>query len=83
MEILDQLPKLVDLINKAGVIGLLLIVCAVLTWEVRRLRKELTQMYGLRDRYRAGYLICKSALDYNKIYVDLSQMQELSEGENG
>jgi hypothetical protein len=81
VEILDQLPKLVELINKAGIIGLLVIVCGVLVWEVRRLRRELGETYVKRDKWRAGFLICKSALDFNKITVDLSHMEDLVKDE--
>lgn len=77
MEIFDKLPQFVDIVNKAGVIGLLLIVCGVLVWEVRRLRVELARTYVNRDKWRAGFLICKSALDFNKINIDLSHMEEL------
>lgn len=77
MDLFDQLPKFADLIAKSGVIGLLLIICAVLVNEVRRLRNELTRTYALRDKWRTGFTICKSALDFNKISVDLSQMQDV------
>lgn len=76
MEIVDQLPRFVELINKAGVIGLLLIVLAVLVWEVKRLRRELSKVYLSREKWKNGFLVCKAALDFNKIPVDLSQMKD-------
>lgn len=77
MELIDQLPKLADLLTKAGVVGVLLLVCGVLVYEVRRLRAELTRTYALRDKWRTGFTICKAALDFNKIGVDLHSMDDV------
>lgn len=77
MDILDQLPKLAEIITKGGVTGVLLIVCGVLAAEVIRLRKVMGKVYMSRDKWRTGFTICKAALDFNKILVDLSAMQDV------
>lgn len=77
MELIDSLPKFADLIQKAGVIGLLLIICGVLVNEVRRLRKQLTQTFAERDAYRLHYAVYKSACDREKIAVDVSALQAI------
>lgn len=75
--IFSSLPQLAGLIEKGGIVGVLLIALAALVWEIRRLRKDLTRTYALRDKWRAGFLICKAALDFNKIAVDLSHMEDV------
>jgi hypothetical protein len=74
---LGALPQLVEVVQKGGVVGVMLIVTAVLAWEVWRLRKENTRIYGQRDKWRTGFTICKAALDFNRIPVDLSAMQDV------
>lgn len=76
-EIVNALPQLASLIEKGGVIGLLIIISAVLGREVWRLRKDLTKQYALRDKYRLGFALCKQELDRNKITIDLSVMGDL------
>lgn len=84
--LLGQLPQLVALIEKAGVVGLLVIFCAVLIWEIRKgrqrlhdLREEMTKIYGQRDKWRLAYVKCKAACDGANppIRVDLSDLGEL------
>jgi hypothetical protein len=75
--IFSSLPALAGLIEKGGIVGVLLIACGAMIWEIRRLRKDLTRVYAIRDKWRTGYTICKAALDFNKITVDLSMMQDV------
>ena len=80
--LVSALPQFAGLIEKGGVVGLLLIIVAVLVREVLRLRAELTKQYGLRDKYRLGFFACKQALDQAGIKIDLSGMDALlKEGE--
>lgn len=76
-QIVGSLPQLADLIQKAGVIGLLLIVCGVLVYEVRRLRKQSEKTFAERDAYRLYYALYKSACDTHDIKVDTSALQAL------
>ena len=76
-DIVGSLPALAGLIEKAGVVGLLLIICAVLGREVWRLRGELTHQYALRDKYRMGFVIAKNECDRNNIKLDLSFMNDI------
>lgn len=75
--IIGILPQLIDIVNKGGVVGVMLLVTAVLAWEVVRLRKDLTKTYARRDQWRTGFTICKAALDFHEIKVDLSPMQDV------
>ncbi len=75
--ILGSLPQLVEIVQKGGVVGVLLLALGVLGYEVIRLRKELTKTYALRDKWRTGFVICKAALDFNSIKVDLASMQDV------
>lgn len=83
-EILSALPQLVEIVTKAGVIGLLIIVTLVLGWELRRQRAEtdkrrveLSRAYRQRDRWRLAYTICKAACDQHDIEVDLRDVDDL------
>jgi hypothetical protein len=76
-QLLGSLPQLADLIQKGGVVGLLLIVCGVLVYEVRRLRNEQRQTYAERDAYRLHYTLYKSVCDAHDIKVDTSALQPL------
>lgn len=91
-DIISVLPALAGLVEKGGIIGIMLIACGVLSWEVNRLRKrdaertrEIAAIYAQRDRWRLAYVKCKAALDQAKIVVDLSDISDLianNEGEH-
>lgn len=75
--LIEQLPKFADLIQKSGVVGLLLIICGVLVNEVRRLRKTAAQVYAERDGYRLAYVIYKGACDGAGLRPDLTALHAL------
>lgn len=75
--LIELAPKFVDLIQKAGVVGLLVLVCGVLIWEVRRLRKQATVIFAERDAYRLAYAVYKAACDREKLTVDISALTAL------
>lgn len=82
--ILNSLPQLVDIIQKGGVVGVLLLMCGVLVYEIRRSRRiiherqnELATVYGQRDRALLAVVKCKTLLEANKIAVDLSDVQAM------
>lgn len=83
-ETLNLLPQLADLIQKGGVVGVMLIACAALVWEVRRGRRQLHQknnelavVYGQRDALGLAVVKCKTLLEANDIKVDLSDLKDL------
>jgi hypothetical protein len=84
VDIFGALPQLVGLIEKGGVIGLLVIFCGVLIWEIRRgretvnkMREELAKVYGQRDRCRLAFVKCKAACDAAQVKVDLSDISDM------
>lgn len=77
-ELLGALPQLTGIIEKGGVVGLLLLVTMVLTYEVIRLRRELRAAYGLRDKFRLGFAICKAECERNNLHPDLSMVADLA-----
>lgn len=76
--IIGGIPAIAGLIEKGGVIGLLLIIIGVLGNEVFRLRKELTKQYGLRDKFRLGFAICKGECDRAGLKPDLSMVNDIA-----
>lgn len=81
-ELLTAIPALAGLIEKAGVIGLLLIAVGMLIYERLRLLKELTKTYAQRDKWRLAFVKCKDACDHHQIKVDLTDLASLIEGES-
>lgn len=82
--ILGALPQLVEIVQKGGVIGVLLLACGVLAYEIKRSRRiihdkqnELSTVYGQRDRALLAVVKCKTLLEANKISVDLSDVQAM------
>lgn len=82
--ILGSLPQLAGLIEKGGVIGLLLIVCGVLVYEIRRGRRivhdkqnELAAVYGQRDKALLALVKVKTVCESHNIKVDLSDVDAL------
>jgi hypothetical protein len=78
-ELLSAVPQLAGIVEKGGVIGLLLLVVVVLGYEVFRLRKELVRTYAQRDQFRLGYAICKAECERNSLHPDLSMVTNLQE----
>jgi len=73
-EIVTAIPAISGLIEKGGIIGLLMVLIYFLVREVMRLRKELGIAYGQRDRERYIAVRYKSALDNAGIKVDVSDV---------
>lgn len=76
-ELFSAIPQLAGLIEKGGIIGLLVIIAAVLIWEVRRLRAELSKCYRERDRWRLAFVRCKGICDAAGTKIDLSDLADL------
>lgn len=77
---LTVLPQLADLLQKAGVIGVLLLVCLVLAWEVVRLRKQAVKIFNEREAFRMRYVLYKTECVRNNLRVDESALAELPGG---
>lgn len=82
--IFAALPQLADLVQKAGVVGVLIIFCGVLAYEIRRgrrrehdIRNELAGVYGQRDKALLMVVKLKTVCEANKIQVDLSDVRDL------
>lgn len=82
--ILSALPQLAGLIEKGGVVGVLLIVCGVLVYEVRRGRRHLHQQVSemqsvcmQRDRALLAVMKLKTLCEAKGLPVDLRDVQDL------
>lgn len=75
--ILGALPQLVDIVQKGGVVGLLIIFCGVMAYEVRRLRKLLPKIYRQRDKARMQTERYKSACLSHSIAVDVNDIDAM------
>lgn len=83
-ETLNLLPQLADLIQKGGVVGVMLIACVALVWEIKRGRKqlhaknnELAIVYGQRGQLALAVVKCQTLLETHNIKVDLSDLKDL------
>lgn len=74
---LSALPALAGLIEKLGVIGLLLVAVVWLIYERLRLMKELKTTYTQRDRWRLACVKYKAATDAAGIKVDTTDLADL------
>lgn len=76
-ELITALPAISGLIEKAGIVGVLIIIAAALAWEVYRLRGELGKCCRERDRARLAVVKCRAALEAHDIKVDLTDITDL------
>lgn len=76
-DFITALPAVSALIEKAGIIGVLVILGGLLAWEVLRLRRELAKCYRERDKARYAVVKCRAALDAAGIKVDLTDIADL------
>lgn len=76
-QLLSALPSLVGVIEKAGTLGVLILIVGVLGMEVARLRKENTRTYGQRDKALLMVVKLKTVLESHDIKVDLSDIRDL------
>lgn len=73
-ELVQALPVFSGLIEKGGVIGVLLVVVGFLIWDRVRLVKRVERTFAERDMSRMIEVRYKSFLDQNKIVVDISDI---------
>jgi hypothetical protein len=79
-EILAAIPQVAALVEKAGVIGLLIAAVVVLAYERMRLLRDLKSAYNQRDRWRLACVKYRAACDnaVPPIHVDVSDLADLS-----
>lgn len=82
--LLGTLPQLAGLIEKGGVVGVMLIVCVVLVYEIRRgrttahaLRGQLQEVYTQRDKALLALMKVKTICEAKNIKVDFSDVEAL------
>lgn len=81
-ELVTALPALSALIERGGIIGVLLVVCGVMAWEIARLRKVLGKTYAQRDKWRLAFVTVKAAADHAGLKIDLSGLADLLNGDD-
>ena len=76
---LSAIPQLAGIIEKGGIVGLLVIICAFLLWQLVRYQKELVKAYRERDRWRIAFVKAKATCDnvVPPIKIDLSDLNEI------
>ena len=77
--ILQTIPQLTAIIEKGGIVGLLVIICGFLLWQLIRYQKELSSTYRQRDRWRLAFVKAKSVCDGANLKVDLTDLADLLE----
>jgi hypothetical protein len=76
-QLLTALPALAGLIEKGGIVGLLVIFTGTLIWDRIRLMKELKRAYRGRDRARIERERFRSACVAANITVDISDVAHM------
>ncbi len=76
-ELITGITGLAGLIEKGGIIGVLLIGIAVLVYERQQRVKELMKTYRQRDKARLISVRYKSALDSRDIKVETSDIEAM------
>jgi hypothetical protein len=76
-ELVTQLPLLSGLIEKGGIVGVMLIVIAFLIYDRMRLVKRLEKTFAERDLARAIQIRQKSMIDGAGLKVDLTDIYEM------
>lgn len=77
-EFLTALPAISGLIEKGGVIGVLLVFSSLLVWEIVRLRKLLGKTFQQRDKWRLAFVTVKAAADHAGAKYDLTMLADLT-----
>lgn len=76
-ELVGAVASFAGVIEKGGIIGVMLIITGLLARYSWSLRKQLVVAYRQRDRARMMQSRFKGALDYNKIAVDVSDIDQM------
>lgn len=78
-ELVSGIASLSGVIEKGGIVGVMLIATAFLGWWCMKLRKQLALVFRQRDFARAVQFRYKGALDNAKLTVDISDIEKLFE----
>lgn len=78
-ELLAALPQLAALIEKLGVVGLLLVAVGWLVYERMRLLKDLVVSNRNLNRWRLASTKYRDACDHHGIKVDMTDLADLIE----
>lgn len=70
------IPQLAGIIEKGGVIGMLLIVAVAIGWRLSRKERELNRVYAQRDFCRQVSARYKVLLDSHGIKVDITDLEQ-------
>lgn len=81
-DIVTPLVSYAGLIEKGGIVGVMVIFSGLMVYEIIRLRKILTATYKQRDHWRLAYVIVKGAADHAGARYDLSELAKLVGEEN-
>lgn len=76
-----SLPQIAALVEKLGVVGLLIAAVVVLAYERMRLLRELKTAYSQRDRWRLACVKYRAACENAEppIHVDISDLADMIE----
>lgn len=75
--LLSSVPQLIDIVQKGGIVGVLL---AIVVWQYldrARLQKEARKTYKQRDHARLCFTIVKAAADTARVPYDLRPADDL------
>lgn len=78
-EIFGSLAQATGIIEKGGIIGLLVIFCAFLIYERFRLMKQNVRIFRQRDKARMLHIRYKSACDHAGISVATNDIEKMFE----
>lgn len=81
-ELLAVLQGATGLIEKGGIIGLMLIVIGVMGYEINRLRKENVRAFRQRDKARLGWTLYRAAAEGAGLKVDVSAMEQFADDDH-
>lgn len=76
-EIAGTVAQLTAVIDKAGTLGVLVLVCVVLGWYVLKLRKELAGVFAQRDKALLSVVKLKTVCELKGIVVDLRDIEDM------
>ena len=79
-ELISAITQASGLIEKGGIVAVLMIVIGTVCMEVYRLRKLLTMTYAERDKARMINIRYRSSLNNAQIIVDISDIQDMFKG---
>lgn len=82
-ELIQSLPAISGIVEKGGIIGVLLIVCFILGWALVKLRaetiaahqqreREVSEISKERDKWKTMFVLCRVTCTNAGVKLDLS-----------